>query len=298
MTKTTTRERVTPGTERETITPEKARKYLEANYHNRPIRGSWVDELVGKIQRGQWEFTHQGIAFDITGRLVDGQHRLMAIAQSGIACDALVTRDLSDGVFRNIDAGKVRSLSDRVHLTDEGVHQNAIAVSIMRAYVMTAIGKNPPPQELIENQFIAMADEVMEVTSAFAKRQRHITTGPIGAAVACYMTKHPTRAREFMQSLIAGSKLEPGSPVLALRDAAMEGRLGTGGGLHEAYWKTIGATKAFHERKPVASIRAALEDWRGNEPTRLSQAKSASARLAAQTVQARKTLERAEASRP
>lgn len=282
MVKTKSVEQCEPITERETITPAMARKYLEANYNNRPIRGSWVDELVGKILRGQWEFTHQGIAFDVTGRLVDGQHRLMAIAQSGVACDALVTRDLADGVYRNIDAGKSRSLSDRIHLTDESQHHNAIAVSIMRSYVMAALGKNPPPQELIENQFLGMADEVMEVTEAFRTRQKYLTTGPIGAAIACYMTKKRGRGRDFLRSLLSGASLEEGSPILLLRDAAMNGRVGRGV-QHEPYWKAIQATRFFDDKKPMARLDAALLDWRGNEPTRMVRAKAASARLAGQT---------------
>lgn len=257
-----------PVTCRETITPEIARKYLECNYSNRAVRSSWVEELVGKIQRGQWEFTHQGIAFDVTGRLVDGQHRLMAIARAGMPCDVLVTRDLADGVYRHIDSGKVRSLADRVHLTTESAHHNAIAVSIMRAYVLATCGKRPAPQELIENQFLAMSDEVMMVVDSFRSRQRHLTTGPIGAAIACYATKHPNRAREFMKSLLAGTGLEEGSSVLTLREAAMNGRLGSSNLVHEQYWKSIQATRYFHERKPLPRLSMAHEDWRGNEPKR------------------------------
>lgn len=272
-----------PSTVRETITPEAAREYLKANYDNRAVRGSWVEELVGKIQRNQWEFTHQGIAFDVTGRLVDGQHRLMAIARAGIPCDVLVTRNLSDSVFRYIDAGKIRSLADRIHLTDAGAKMNEIAVSIMRAYVLATTGKSPPPQELIENEFLKMTDEVLEVASVFINRKRYITTGGIGAAIACYATVHPTEARDFMRSLISGSSLEAGSPILTLREAALNCRLGPTN-TTEQYWKTMQATRFFHEKRPLTRISTALEDWRGNRPKRLLQAKISATRRGVETV--------------
>ena len=282
MTKRNKPEHVEPTTTRETITPEMARKYLGTNYLNRAMRATWVEQLADTIRRGQWSLTHQGIAFDVNGRLLDGQHRLMAITQAGIAVECLVTRDLPEEVYRHIDAGKVRNLSDRVRLTDEP-RANAVAVAIMRAYVIAAIGKTMAPQDLIENQFLAMTDEVMDVTKAFCSRQKYLTTGPIGAGLVCYWTKAPNRAREFMKSFLSGAGLEEGSPVLALREAAINQRLGSTSAPGEAYWKTIAATKYFHDRKPLTRIQSALEDWRGNVPTALINRMKAKANLAAET---------------
>jgi len=64
--------------------------------------------------RGEWIVTHQGIAFDENGLLVDGQHRLLAIIDSGRAVDCMVTRNLSTSVFSVTDGGIARSLKDRI----------------------------------------------------------------------------------------------------------------------------------------------------------------------------------------
>ena len=64
----------------ERITPAIARRYLERNGVNRRMRQSWVMTLRLAFARGEYHMTHQGIAFDQGGMLIDGQHRLTAIA--------------------------------------------------------------------------------------------------------------------------------------------------------------------------------------------------------------------------
>jgi len=62
------------------VSPDMALKWLEGNTHNRPINQAHVNRLAKEITAGRWQLTHQGIAFDTKGILIDGQHRLWAIA--------------------------------------------------------------------------------------------------------------------------------------------------------------------------------------------------------------------------
>ena len=61
---------------------------------------------------GDWQLTHQGIAFDTTGRLIDGQHRLHAIIEAGVPVQILVTRGCSASSFSILDRGANRRPSD------------------------------------------------------------------------------------------------------------------------------------------------------------------------------------------
>lgn len=47
---------------------------------NRDRRETHVRSLRQAMMRGEWRTTHQGIAFDEDGFLIDGQHRMMALA--------------------------------------------------------------------------------------------------------------------------------------------------------------------------------------------------------------------------
>src|SRR5438046_2404287 len=56
-----------------------AEQWLAANTANRPLSRSTVRGFADAMRSGEWLVTHQGVAFDTDGVLVDGQHRLAAI---------------------------------------------------------------------------------------------------------------------------------------------------------------------------------------------------------------------------
>src|SRR5947199_10315040 len=81
----------------QTITPKKAAEYLGLNTANRPLSNRTVREFAAAMRRGEWRVTHQGIAFDTTGALVDGQHRLAAIVEADLPVDVTVFTDVPEG---------------------------------------------------------------------------------------------------------------------------------------------------------------------------------------------------------
>ena len=62
------------------VNPSLARDWLGLNWdRNRYIRDARVLQYRQAMMAGQWRLTHQGIAFDKDGKLIDGQHRLSAL---------------------------------------------------------------------------------------------------------------------------------------------------------------------------------------------------------------------------
>lgn len=120
----------------ETITPDKARFYLQFNTNNRPLRASHIKALAFDMMNGDWQVTHQGIAFDTTGRLIDGQHRLYAIIESGISIQIPITRGCSSSSFSILDRGANRSPSDILGWSKKITEVITLAVRI-------ASGTNP-----------------------------------------------------------------------------------------------------------------------------------------------------------
>lgn len=100
-----------PITTFEFITPEIAMEYLKLNMAcNRPINARRVKELTTDIQNGNWQLNGDTIRFNKKGELIDGQHRLTAIAKSGCTVMTGVTRNIENDVTI-IDRGRIRSTS-------------------------------------------------------------------------------------------------------------------------------------------------------------------------------------------
>lgn len=117
----------------EVINAEKARQWLETNTENyRKESQPHINNLCRDMLNGNFTFTNASIAFDVNGKLVDGQHRLLAVVKSGSPIVALVVRDMPEGSAANpsIDSGKNRICT--VHLQNHGVQYASAVASVIR----------------------------------------------------------------------------------------------------------------------------------------------------------------------
>ena len=99
------------------VTPEMAARWLERNQSNRRVRSGVVKKYAAAMNRGEWELTHQGIAIDVDGNLVDGQHRLLAVVMSQLSIKMCVAFGVSPNTFGVLDQGAKRNLND--HFNDD-----------------------------------------------------------------------------------------------------------------------------------------------------------------------------------
>ncbi len=102
-----------------TITPQMAREFLKKNNRNRPVYQAHVDFLASEMTGARWATTHQGICFSEDGLLLDGQHRLLAIVQSGCTVEMWVSTGYDPAAQSNMDVGgRGRTVGDQLHLVD------------------------------------------------------------------------------------------------------------------------------------------------------------------------------------
>lgn len=100
------------------ITPDLAKKWLATNNQNRPIRMRRVEALARDMLSGNFVTTHQGIAFDEDGHLIDGQHRLTAIVFSGVSCKMTVTTGVPRECMFAVDNGAARDVRDFIAINN------------------------------------------------------------------------------------------------------------------------------------------------------------------------------------
>jgi hypothetical protein len=111
------------------MTPRKAKKLLESNTANRTIRAAHVDALAREMQAGNWQLNGETIIVDEHGELLDGQHRLSAVVQSGCTVDMFVARGVATDTRSTIDQGISRTLADVLQISGGASYSTAIAAA-------------------------------------------------------------------------------------------------------------------------------------------------------------------------
>lgn len=108
------------------ITPQEAKIILENNKRNRAISKTLVKKYAKMMMEGEWYSTHQSIAIDENGILVDGQHRLLACIEANASLKTIVVRNAKQNPY--LDMGKNRNWSDNLNIaTDSQRYTKSIA---------------------------------------------------------------------------------------------------------------------------------------------------------------------------
>ena len=73
------------------VTPEMAKAWLnKTSQTTRVLSQPHVGLLAGVLWEGHWERSRENIILTASGQVLDGQHRLQAIVESGVAAYSLV----------------------------------------------------------------------------------------------------------------------------------------------------------------------------------------------------------------
>jgi len=219
----------------ETITPEIAKGILANNNLNRNINATIVGHYADAISRGQWELNGESIKIAHDGRLLDGQHRLMAIIKSGVPIKTLVIRGLSTEVFDTLDQGRARTGGDL--LTSMGVPQANSVSSIILVYRSLAKGimigsrtghkvagmtKRDILEEYKSNP--VFWDTIVEFARKMYFKKRLFTVSEIGG-IAAYLilnkNHRPTKVYLFFTQLFSRENVE-NNTIIVLHDKIVD----------------------------------------------------------------------------
>jgi hypothetical protein len=200
----------------ETITPTKAKKMLELNTCNRKVRQLKVNEYANEMAQGRWKMTGQGLIFLEDGSLGDGQHRLLAIVQSGATVKMPVARGAAMDAMAGIDTGAKRSIADYMGL-HHGIKNATTICSCVNAIFILSTGANNTIQPgLMQIGIDYFGDQITAVYYA-AGKFHHSRQAWIMGTLAMAMKHHP-EIEEFARSIASGENLKKGDPALTIRN--------------------------------------------------------------------------------
>ncbi len=171
-------------TKMETVTPEKAAGWLSRSKNPRPLKPRNVRQFSQHLLGRTFELTHQGIALDENGYLVDGQHRLTAIVETGQTVDMMVTRGIGTKALLMVDRG-VRRDNSVVLRCDRAVAD----VITLAAKIAAGVGV-PSEPDLLKFKRV-LEDDATVLIQSYARSQRRLSAAPNKLGAVLNMGKDP-----------------------------------------------------------------------------------------------------------
>lgn len=120
------------------VTPEIAKRMLSNLRNDRPLSKNTLLNYTEVMRRGEWQFNGDPVRLNGEGQLIDGQHRLHAIVNSGKQQRMLVIHGLDNSVFDTIDVGKKRSPADLLAI--QGFQNRNALAATARALIIYESG--------------------------------------------------------------------------------------------------------------------------------------------------------------
>lgn len=210
------------------VTPEIATHWLTFNTSNRGIFASRLEEFKAAIIAGAWADNGEAVKF-AHGKLLDGQHRLMAIAVTGKAQKLSVVCGLAPETQVTMDTGRSRTPRDVLSIEGMDIWSAGVCGSAIHGIITAENGGLPSspakyPNRVVKAFFLEHRAE-LERTVRFLHDMPHrpMVLSFSRAATFHYLFSKidKDRADWFFSRLYIGDALKTTSPVFHLRNVLM-----------------------------------------------------------------------------
>ena len=252
----------------ETIKPQYALEVLEKkNPRNRTLSEGTVQAYATDMKNGRWVTTHQGIAFDENGNLIDGQHRLWAVVFSNCEVEFNVTRDVPMSAIKNglevftmdtIDRNRPRTVGQQLQLCHGIVNSNVVASACRAIADLIYPGRSSARMSTSNTLLIyeVWGNDIQDLSKKLDKR---FLKGSVLGPIAMYHHGECARALEFCHQIKTLEDLESASRALVRYLNQHYGR-----GKSDAIGRvTAQSLLNFHKKKTVdrASDNTTGREW-------------------------------------
>jgi hypothetical protein len=213
----------------ERVTPDQARALLARNTFNRPLVKRRVAEYAEDMRCGRWQFNGEGIIFSDQGVLLNGQHRLSAVVESGATVEFLIVRGVPQEAFASIDTGGKRSAAVMLSLQGErnSATLAAAATLLWQHRHGKRVGGSVHPTRL---GLAALLQEEpglrasVEAVCAGDGPRRFVAPAVLAFCHYVFSRSDAGLADEFLQKLRTGAGLKVECPILVLRNRLVSSR--------------------------------------------------------------------------
>jgi hypothetical protein len=204
-----------------TITPEQAAVWIAEQINNRHLSAKTVKNYQGDLDAGRWKINGDTIKFAQSGKLIDGQHRLVACIRSKKSFESIVVHGIDDAALHTIDVGRRRTGSDILKLRGEN-NTNLLSASlnVMVAYETKTIGPNrPTPTSSDREDCLIRHPGIRASVDRIKGAPKGIRSASIAFVDYAGRLSDEERTESFIYQLLSGFEVTQASPAFHLRGA-------------------------------------------------------------------------------
>ncbi len=250
-----------PWNEIRLVTPVLAEELLRGNTGNRVIRKQRVAMWSRIIRDNRWMLNNDTLVMTSDGRLLNGQHRLLAIVDSGIAVPMQILWNADPRSYDTMDRGVKRSVADA--LRARGFTNVVALAGGLSAYNQISTDSWAQDSWLEPDQALDLIESLPGFERSFSAHK--VTHGILTPAVAIGCHYHfqnlsPDHADEFMEKLGSGAGLASTDPIFRLRERVARKR---GFALHRRI-ECAFVIKAWNAWRQGQAVKVLV--WREDEP--------------------------------
>lgn len=219
--------------------------------------------LANDMKSGNWQENGETIIIATNGQLVDGQHRLNAIVESGTTQQMLVVTGVAPASIHTIDQGASRGLHDALQING---HTSAVALAavyrivaqyIDRRYIIaTPFRKSLTSSEALE--FIERNPIIRDAVAVYrpktqSKNGKPLVPGTIWMSMYFLLKQsHREKLETFFNRVNLGIEVPRSCPSYILRDMYIQKRMDRKlGGANETMYNVVLYWNAFINEQKV-----------------------------------------------
>ena len=213
-----------------TLTPEKAKEFLINQERNRGHSKSAVRRLSIALQKGEWRKNNDAICIDNNGHMINGQHRCLAIIKTGISVPVILATGYEpNDIFVMDQAIKTRSGGDALSIIGvPNAREVAATLSVLSVYIEQVYHTVSRTASVLSPKSILIEYEKYKreihnsthfTNNLLHRAEMRFIKGSICTFCHFAFLKAGTDdPDQFFESLVIGSLLIGGSPILQLRN--------------------------------------------------------------------------------
>ena len=212
------------GTTEVRVTPEIAQHWMTFNTSNREVTQAKLEQFQHEMERGEWKTQGDTIRFAY-GKLLDGQHRLMSLALSGVTLPMLVVHGLDPETQANMDTGRGRTPRDVLSI--EGLDKwasstlgSAIHTIIAYESGLSLYSARKFLNREVRNYYLehkSAIEATVQFTKALPRKHPIVPHARVMALHYIFAKIDRDAANQFFTRLMTGELVAKLSPIFHLR---------------------------------------------------------------------------------